>query len=191
VTLSGFNSLIFPCVSSVAPQFSCLVSLGLQPGRSFPHQDFSASRSSPRFRSSDFCHHPRVLVCVPTRFSQRAHPGAPGSTIIFSWFQLWCSVQIFVAIFCPHVLQSVSILVSWALVSPPPDFRYAAHVSASVSYGRSGLGSRVWIPPSVHRVPRFQLAASSPTVIFTQIFCSFSGCFLVRAGPLYQFLCST
>jgi hypothetical protein len=35
VSAGGFNLLIFPCVSSVAHQFSCLVSLGLQPGRSF------------------------------------------------------------------------------------------------------------------------------------------------------------
>jgi hypothetical protein len=167
----------------------CLVSLGLQPSQSFPHQDFSASRSCPRFHSSDFCRRPRVLVYVPTGFSQRAHPSAPGPTIIFSWFQLWCSVQIFIAIFWPRVLQPVSILVLWVLLDfslepfPPLadlhlqffllDFRYAAHGSASVSCGRSGLGSHVWIPPSVHRVPRFQLAASSPAVIFSQIFCSF------------------
>jgi hypothetical protein len=100
-------------------------------------------------------------------------------------------VQIFVAVFWPRVLQPVSILALWVLLdfsleSFPPladlhlkffplDFRCAAHGSASVSCscGRSGLGSRVWIPPYVYQVPRFQLAASSPAVIFAQIFCSF------------------
>jgi hypothetical protein len=66
-------------------------------------------------------------------------------------------------------ILALSLFPRWQLL----DFLYAAHGLASVSCGRSGLGSRVWIPPSVHRVPRFLLAASSPAVIFTQIFCSF------------------
>jgi hypothetical protein len=76
----------------------------------------SAARPVFSFRPCDFCRRPHVLVCVPTGFSQRAHPSAPGSTIIFSWFQLRCSVHILVAIFWPRVLQPVSILMLWVLL---------------------------------------------------------------------------